>query len=118
MQLEDTPIQKITIRPTKYFHRHFRPKASSYPNQTINIDRCDKSHKKVMMQEKLIDSSRNVIKIIKDTPRIRHSFEHKRKAKGPMNLNATHQIQIFHADARVNGSFKNQPIRTISSERI
>lgn len=116
-QLEDTPIQKITIRPTK--HRHPRPKTSSYPTHAIVVDRFGKSHKKAMMQEKLTgsDSPSNVITIIKEKPQIRIlGFGYKRKAKGPVNLNGTHPI--FFAEARVNGSFRDQPIRNISGERI
>lgn len=118
LQLEDTPIQKITIRPAKHFHRHSRPKGSlSHPNQAIIIDRFGKSHKKATMKEKLYDSPSNVVKIVKETPpRLRiHVLEHRRKAKGPINVNATHPI--FYANARVNGSFRDQPIRSISAER-
>lgn len=117
MQLEDTPIQKITIRPVKKIHRHSRPKASPHPAQIIVIDRFGKSHKKTLIQDKLIDMSSKVIKISKEAPKRRiHGSEHKRKAKGPMNFNETYPI--FYTKARVNGSFKDQPIRSVSGERI
>lgn len=117
IQFEDTPIQKITIRPTKHFHRQSHAKASSQPIQAIVIDRFGKSHKKAMMQETFVASPSKLITIVKETPRRRaQGFEHKRKAKGPMNLNATNPI--FYAEARVNGSFRDQPIRNVSGERI
>lgn len=119
MQWEDTPIQKITIHPTKYLHRYSHPKASSQPIQTIVIDRFGKSHKKaIMMQEKqLIDTPSQLITIFKETPQKQvHGFGQKRKAKGPMNSNTTHPI--FYAQARVNGSFRDQSIRSITGERI
>lgn len=117
IQLQDTPIRKITIRPTKNLHRRFYVKASPQPIQAIVVDRFGKSHKKAVMQEKFVDSPSKLITIIKETPRRRaQGFERNRQAKGPMNLNATNLI--FYAEARVNGSFRDQPIRNVSGERI
>lgn len=118
MQWEETPIQKLIIRPTKYLQQHSHPKVSSQPIQTIVIDRFGKSHKKAMMQEKqLIDTPSHVITIFKETPSQKniHGFGRKRKAKGTMNSTTTYPISIL---ARANGSFRDQPIRSIYGERI
>lgn len=116
--LEETPIQRITIRPTKRLYHRSRPIVTAYPMQAIVvIDRFGKSHKKVLIQEPHIEGPSTVITVIKATPARRNqTLVYKRTAKVRMDRNAVKPI--FYARARVNGSFKDQPIRAISDETV
>lgn len=94
IQINDTPIQKIMIRPI-----------TRRNGTTSNTERSGKADNK----HKLDLPPSSVIRVI-------DKAKFKPVSLNQLKFSNVEAYPIFHARAKANGSFRNHPIRSISSE--
>lgn len=101
---DDTPIKKIVIRPT---------------NRSDFIPTKQHQQQQQRQRGRKIENEPNIIKVLKKPAIKSTTFNHPKKFDSKIHVlsNNGGDNSIHYAKAKVNGSFRNSPIRAIDSRK-